>query len=81
MIIPVAAAMKVGNSFKNTITIAIFFSELSVIAGMWLSYEFNIPPGATIVLINIFILFMTGFFKRIILNRRLKDRQQRIQMK
>lgn len=81
MIIPVAAAMKVGKSFRNTLTIAILFSELSVVAGMWLSYEFNIPPGATIVLINIFILFLTGFFKRFIMNRRLKDRQQRIQLK
>jgi len=81
MIIPVAAAMKVGKSFRNTITIAIFFSEISVVAGMWLSYEFNIPPGATIVLINIFILFMTGFFKRFIMNKRLKSRQQQIQMK
>jgi zinc transport system permease protein len=81
MIIPVAAAMKVGKSFRNTITIAIFFSEISVVAGMWISYEFNVPPGATIVLINIFILFLTGFFKRFIMNRRLKDRQQQIQMK
>lgn len=81
MIIPVAAAMKVGKSFRNTVTIAIFFSEISVVAGMWISYEFNVPPGATIVLINIFILFLTGFFKRFIMNRRLKDRQQQIQMK
>lgn len=81
MIIPVAAAMKVGKSFRNTLTIAIFFSEISIVAGMWISYEFNVPPGATIVLINIFILFLTGFFKRFIMNRRLKDRQQKIQMK
>jgi zinc transport system permease protein len=81
MIIPVAAAMKVGKSFKNTITIAIFFSELSVIFGMWFSYRFNIPPGATIVLINILILFLTGFFKQFVVNKRLKSRQQNIQTK
>ena len=34
MIIPVAAAIKVGKSLKNTITIAIFFSEISVILGI-----------------------------------------------
>lgn len=81
MIIPVAAAMKVGKSFKNTVTIAIFFSEISVIAGMWISYEFNIPPGATIVLINIFILFLTGFFKRFVVNNRIKKQKQEIQWK
>lgn len=81
MIIPVAAAMKVGKSFKNTVTIAIFFSEISVIAGMWISYEFNIPPGATIVLINIFILFLTGFFKRFVVNNRIKKQKQEIEWK
>lgn len=81
MIIPVAAAMKVGKSFKNTVTIAIFFSEISVIAGLWISYEFNIPPGATIVLINIFILFLTGFFKRFVVNKRIKAQQKEIEWK
>jgi len=81
MIIPVAAAMKVGKSFKNTVTIAILISEISVIAGMWVSYDFNIPPGATIVLINIFILFLIGFFKRFFVNKRLKRQQSEIQSK
>jgi len=52
MIIPVAAAMKVGKSFKNTIGISILFSELSVIGGLWLSYELDVASGATIVLIK-----------------------------
>lgn len=81
MIIPVASAMKIGKSFKNTIYISIFFSEISVIAGLWLSYEFNIPPGATIVLINIFILFLVGFFKRFYVNKRIKTQQKDIQMR
>jgi zinc transport system permease protein len=81
MIIPVAAAMKIGKSFKNTVYISIFFSEISVVAGLWLSYEFNIPPGATIVLINIFILFLVGFFKRFYVNKRIKTQQKEIQMK
>ena len=49
MIIPVAAAMKVGKSFKNTIGISILFSEISVVGGLWLSFELDIAPGATIV--------------------------------
>ena len=75
MIIPVAAAMKVGKSFKNTIGIAILFSEISVIGGLWLSYEVNIASGATIVLINIFILVLVGIFKGFFKTRRLRDTQ------
>jgi len=81
MIIPVAAAMKVGKSFKNTLTISIIFSEISIFGGMWLSYELGISPGATIVLINIFILFLVGFFKRFYVNKRIKQTQKEIQSK
>lgn len=81
MIIPVAAAMKVGKSFRNTLTIAIFFSEISVIVGLWISYELNIPPGATIVLFNIFILIIVGITKRFYVNKRLKNQQREIQLK
>jgi len=75
MIIPVAAAMKVGKSFKNTIGIAILFSELSIVGGLWLSYELRIASGATIVLINILILLLVGLFRRFFLNKRLKNQQ------
>ncbi len=65
MIIPVAAAMKIGNSFKTTLLIAILFSEVSVILGLWLSYSFGFPSGATIVLFNILILLMVIIIKKI----------------
>ncbi len=66
MIIPVAAAMKVGRSFKNTLLIAITFSEISVLLGLWLSYVVGIPSGATIVLFNIAILMMVVIIKKIL---------------
>lgn len=75
MIIPVAAAMKIGKSFKNTLFIAIFFSEVSIIGGLWLSYELSIAPGATIVLINIFILVIVGFVKRFFVKKNLEKKQ------
>jgi zinc transport system permease protein len=79
MIIPVAAAMKVGKSFRNTITISIIFSEISVIGGVWISYELDYPTGATIVLINIFILFLVGFVKRFYVNKRIREQKKVIQ--
>lgn len=81
MIIPVAAAMKVGNSFKNTLTIAIMFSELSVFGGLWISYELDYPTGATIVLVNITILFLVGVIKKLYINRRIREQKKEIQTK
>lgn len=81
MIIPVAAAMKVGKSFKNTIVIAIMFSETSIIGGLWLSYELDIASGATIVLLNILILVLVGIFRRFYVRKRLKETQLSLQGK
>lgn len=58
MIVPVAAAILVGDSFKNTIGSSIVFSEISVVGGFGLSYYLNLPTGSTIVLINIAILLI-----------------------
>ena len=67
MIIPVAAAMKIGKSFKNTLFLAILFSEASVIMGLWLSFVFRVASGATIVLFNILILLSVVILKKLFL--------------
>ncbi|MDD4355217.1 MAG: metal ABC transporter permease [Candidatus Izemoplasmatales bacterium] len=71
MIIPVAAGMKLGWSFRSTLTIAIVFSELSVLFGLWVSYSLNIPSGAAIVSINIIILLVVTLIKRFADKKRL----------
>jgi len=81
MIIPVAAAMKVGKSFKNTVVIAIMFSETSIIGGLWLSYELGIASGATIVLINILILMLVGIFRTVYVRKRLRETKLSLQGK
>lgn len=65
MIIPVAAAMKLGWSFSSTTIIAIFFSELSVFFGLWMAYSFNVPSGAAIVSVNVIILLLVSFVRKI----------------
>lgn len=65
MIIPVAAAMRIGWSYRSTLIISVIFSELSVFFGLWLSYSLNIPSGAAIVSINIIILLFVAIIKRI----------------
>ena len=72
MIIPVAASMKIGWSYRSTTALAIIFSEFSVIAGLWMAYTFNIPSGAAIVSINIIILVFISIIKRTIQKRSIK---------
>ncbi len=69
MIIPVAAGMKLGWSFKSTFIIAVVFSELSVFFGLWLAYSLKIPSGAAIVSINIFILLVVSVVKQLVRKR------------
>ncbi len=71
MIIPVAAGMKVGWSFRSTLGIAIFFSEMSVFFGLWMAYSLKIPSGAAIVSVNIVILLVVTLIKRIVLKRQI----------
>lgn len=66
IVIPVAAAIKVGKSFKNTMFIAVIISEFSVISGLWISYELSVPSSAMIVLFNIVILIIIGIYRRIL---------------
>jgi len=65
MIIPVAAAILVGDSFKNTIVSSVIFSEISIIFGFSFSYYLNLPTGSTIVLFNVAILLLIMAFSRI----------------
>jgi zinc transport system permease protein len=79
MVIPVAAAMRVGWSFRATVIISIIFSELSVLIGLWMTYSLNIPSGASIVSINIIILLIVAFTKRLTNIRRIKKSSSSLQ--
>ena len=65
MIIPVASAILLGDSFKNTIVCSIAFSEVSLLIGFIISFHANVTTGPVIILINIFILIIIMIFKRI----------------
>lgn len=65
MIIPVASAILLGDSFKNTIICAVAFSEVSLLSGFIISYHANVTTGPVIILINILILIIIMIFKKI----------------
>lgn len=63
LIVPVATSILVGKSFKSTLRSSIIFSEISILLGFYISYEFNWPTGSTVVLINIIILIIVMSLK------------------
>ena len=65
MIIPVSAAILVGDSFLNTVITSIAFSEVSLLLGFVISYHANLTTGPVIILINILILIIIMSFNKI----------------
>ena len=53
MVIPVAGAMQIGRSFRQTVFYAIGLGLTAVIAGLFASFYLNTAAGGTIVLISL----------------------------
>jgi zinc transport system permease protein len=51
MIIPVAAAQQVTNSFKSTMILSSILGLTASLTGLLISFFVDIPPGPTIVMI------------------------------
>ena len=60
LIIPPVSALLVSRTFKQVLWLAALFAAVSVWAGIGLSFFFNIPSGATIILVN--LAFLLGAF-------------------
>ena len=58
-VIPNVAAIMYGKGFKQTAIISMCFSIFSVVAGILISYIFDITPAGTIVLLSIGLLAVT----------------------
>jgi zinc transport system permease protein len=52
IIFPTVTALQLSTSFKNTIIISIIVSVLSVLLGIFISFIYDLPTGATIVIVN-----------------------------
>lgn len=61
MIIPAAAAMKLGRHFNQVIVISMGIGIVGMVSGLVTSYQLNVAPGAmiTLLLIAIFLIIMT----------------------
>jgi len=59
MVIPVIAAFQIARSFRASLCLAVFFSLISAILGLFASYYLNIAAGGAIVLVALFIFLFT----------------------
>src|SRR5574344_722371 len=57
IVIPALTAMRVCKSFKNVVIYSLLISITCFCVGLYISYEFSTPTGASIVLVNV-ILFV-----------------------
>jgi len=62
-VIPNVTAIMYGKGFKQTAIISMSFSVFSVVAGILISYVFDITPAGTIVLLSIGLLAGTMIIK------------------
>ncbi|WP_052144505.1 metal ABC transporter permease [Halalkalibacter okhensis] len=65
VVIPVAASIQVSKSFKQLIFFSIIFAQISILFGLYFSYQFNIATGGMIVLISILVLLLVLLLKRL----------------
>ena len=59
MITPAAAARMLTNRFDLTLIFSAIIACLSSIAGLYVSYHYDTPAGATIIMICSLVFFVT----------------------
>lgn len=64
MTLPVAASIRIAKGFKQTIFFSILFGELAVVGGLITSYQLDLAPGGTIVMIAVAILVGAILWKK-----------------
>lgn len=63
MIIPVSAARFISSSFLSVSWISVFLAELIIIGGLIASYVFDLPSGATIVVLGSLVLVLAATYR------------------
>jgi zinc transport system permease protein len=58
MVLPVACAMQLAKSYRQTVLTSVLFGLVFTIGGLFLSYYVGLKPGGTIVLIGVAILVL-----------------------
>ncbi|WP_096188385.1 metal ABC transporter permease [Evansella halocellulosilytica] len=64
MTLPVAAAMRWANGFKQMFIYAVIFGEISVVVGLVTAFHLDVVPGGMIVMVNVAILLLSILLTR-----------------
>ncbi len=67
IIFPTLSSMQIFKNFKSVVISSVFISIVSFIVGLFISYIYATPTGATIVIVNliVFIIFKIISYIRI----------------
>lgn len=65
MILPIASAILVGDSFIYSLVIAIAFSEASIFSGFIISYHLDLSTGPVVIIINLLIYISIIIYRQI----------------
>jgi len=64
LILPNVAALLLAKSFKKAVILSIGISVFTVVFGIAISFSFNLPTGATIVLTNLLVFLLSLLIKQ-----------------
>ncbi|MPN59809.1 Manganese transport system membrane protein MntB [bioreactor metagenome] len=63
---PAAAAALLSNKLLNRMLYAIGFGMIFCLAGLWISYTYNIPSGATIIILSVVVYALIASVKYLV---------------
>lgn len=66
LILPAAISMRLSRSFASTILLGIPIALTGMLSGLFTSYEYGTPPGATITLILLALFVIAIIVKKVI---------------
>lgn len=64
IVVPVATAMQLKQSFNKTLIFSIIFGFIDIMVGLVMSYYINTAPGGTIALTSVIVLMLTIIFSK-----------------
>lgn len=66
MVLPVATAMQIAKSYKQTVAFSVLFALFFMISGLFISYYADFKPGGTIVLVGVLTLICVLGYKNVL---------------
>jgi zinc transport system permease protein len=66
IVLPAVTALQISKKFKTALILSGFLSIISVFLGITISFIFNLPSGATIIMLNAVFFALAFAYKKII---------------